>query len=213
HDLRLAAREQRRTMRARSDADLTRDLADVLRAATVRATLLDRDLAANELLVDRLRGLLDVLAGDRVLLHRLVTVGGRRCDRKRQLYLLLDPGEEEMPLGRLELLGVLLGVGQGLEVVLELLADGTRDGLLPKALQDQRQTGADLHPLDDLVLGRLHRQRRTDLLDDLLDRSRPLTQAVRRDPLPDRVAVLALELLGQLGVEPFRLADLQCEVF
>ena len=28
------------------------------------------------------------------------------------------------------------------------------------------------------------------------------------DPLPDRVAVLALELLGELDVEPLRLADL-----
>ena len=70
-------------MRARRNADLARDLADVLRAATVRAALLDGDLAADELLVDRLGGLLDVLPRNRVLDRRLVAVGRRRPDRER----------------------------------------------------------------------------------------------------------------------------------
>ena len=33
-------------------------------------------------------------------------------DRERQRELLLDPAEEQAPLGRLELLRVLLGLGQ-----------------------------------------------------------------------------------------------------
>ena len=50
-------------VRARRDADLTADGADLLRAAAVRAALVDRDLPAHELLVDRLRGALDELPG------------------------------------------------------------------------------------------------------------------------------------------------------
>src|SRR5207247_11283721 len=59
HDLCLAAREQRRAVRARRDADLAGNRADVLRAAAVRAALLDGDLPPHELLVERLGGLLD----------------------------------------------------------------------------------------------------------------------------------------------------------
>src|SRR6266516_2220624 len=135
------------------------------------------------------------------------------CDRERQLDLLLDPAEEKVPLRGLELLRILLGLGQRLQVVLELLANWALDRLEPDALEDQRKAGADLHPLDDLVLGRLHRQRRTDLLDDLLDRGRALAQAVQGNALADLVAVLALELFRQLAVEPLRLADLPLQVF
>ena len=39
-----------------------------------------------------------------------------------------------------------------------------------------------------------------------------LAQALRLDALPDRVPVRALELGGQLGVEPLRLADLAAQV-
>ena len=67
HDLRLAAREERRAVRARRDADLAVDRADLLGAATVGPALVDRDLLADELLVDRLGGLLDELLRQRVL--------------------------------------------------------------------------------------------------------------------------------------------------
>ena len=50
------------------------------------------------------------------------TVAG--SDRERQLDGLDDAVEEQMPLGRLELFRVLLGLGQGAQVVLELLAHG-----------------------------------------------------------------------------------------
>src|SRR5256885_14732670 len=73
-----------------------------------------------------------------------------------------------MALGGLELLGILLRLGQRLQVVLELVANGAFDSLEPDPLEDQREARPDLHPLDDLVLGRFHRQRRAELLDDLL---------------------------------------------
>ena len=53
-DLRLAAREQAGAVRARVDADLDLDRPDLLRAAAVRPPLVDRDLLADEVLVDRL---------------------------------------------------------------------------------------------------------------------------------------------------------------
>src|SRR5205085_11677381 len=54
HDLRLSTREEGRAVRPRRDRDLARDRADLLGAAAVRPPLLDRDLAPDELLVDRL---------------------------------------------------------------------------------------------------------------------------------------------------------------
>ena len=71
HDLRLPAREEGRAVRARRDADLGLDRADLLRAAPVGAPLVDRDLLADEVLVDRLGSALHVLLGDRVLDRRL----------------------------------------------------------------------------------------------------------------------------------------------
>ena len=66
HDLRLAAGEERRAVRARADADLAGDRADLRLGAAVRAPLLDRDLLADEVLVDRLGRLLDVVLRERV---------------------------------------------------------------------------------------------------------------------------------------------------
>ena len=62
HDLRLAAGEERGPVHARRDRDLALDRADLLGAATVRPALLDRDLLADDVLVDRLRRALDELA-------------------------------------------------------------------------------------------------------------------------------------------------------
>ncbi len=123
HDLRLAAREERRAVRPRRDSDLALDRADLLRVATVGPVLLDRDLAAHDLLVDRLGRALDELLRERVLDHRALAVDRRRADRERQLDALDDPVEEQLALRRLELLRVLLGLGQRAQVVLELLAD------------------------------------------------------------------------------------------
>src|SRR3954454_1734450 len=67
HDLRLSAGEEGRPVRARRDADLGVDRADLVGGTTVRATLVDGDLLADELLVDRLAGLLDELLRHRVL--------------------------------------------------------------------------------------------------------------------------------------------------
>ena len=66
-----------------------------------------------------------------------------------------------------------------------------------------------LEAAEDVLVGRLHGERRCELLDDLSRRPRGLAQAVLLDPRPDRVAVLALELLRQRRVEPLRLAGLR----
>src|SRR5207245_10246433 len=65
-DLRLASREQAGAVRTRVDAHLDVDWPDLLRAAAVGAPLVDRDLLADEVLVDRLGGLLDVALRDAV---------------------------------------------------------------------------------------------------------------------------------------------------
>src|SRR5207248_8088918 len=57
-DLRLAAREQAGAVRTWVDADLDLDRPDLLGAAAVRAALVDGDLLADEVLVDRLARLL-----------------------------------------------------------------------------------------------------------------------------------------------------------
>ena len=76
HDLRLAAGEEARAVRARADRHLAGDRADLLLGAAVGAALLDRDLLADEVLVDRLGGLLDVVLGQRVLDDRVAAVSG-----------------------------------------------------------------------------------------------------------------------------------------
>ena len=67
--------------------------ADLLGAATVGPALVDRDLLADEVLVDRVGRLLDVRAGDRVL--RVLDALG---DRERQLDVLDDPAVEDVAL-------------------------------------------------------------------------------------------------------------------
>ena len=68
HDLRLAAREQARAVRARSRSPTSHVIGRISSGlAAVGPLLLDRDLAPDELLVDRLGGLLHVVLRDRVL--------------------------------------------------------------------------------------------------------------------------------------------------
>ncbi len=77
HDLRLAAGEEARAVGARHDRHLDLDRADLRRSPAVGATLVDRDLLADEALVDRLARLLDVALRERVLDGRLaVDVAG-----------------------------------------------------------------------------------------------------------------------------------------
>jgi hypothetical protein len=92
-DLRLAAGEDRRAVRPRRDVDLAADRPDLLGAATVGATLLDRDLATDEILVDRLGRLLQELLRDRVpgcgtRSCRRLGVAGRRAAREREPRLV-----------------------------------------------------------------------------------------------------------------------------
>src|SRR5205823_1894271 len=104
HDLGLASGEERRAVRARADADLALDRADLLGPAAVRPVLVDGDLPPHELLVDRLRRLLDVALRERVLDRRALAVDRRRPDREGQLDGLDDALEEKVALRRLQLL-------------------------------------------------------------------------------------------------------------
>ena len=86
-------------MCARADLHLGRDRADLLLGASVRTTLVDRDLLADEVLVDGLERALDALLRLRVLDGRLA-LGRRGADRERQLDLLEDAIEEQIALRR-----------------------------------------------------------------------------------------------------------------
>src|SRR5206468_5193434 len=115
-------------------------------------------------------------------------------------------------LRRLELFRVLLGLGEGAQVVLELLAYRAENGLEALALEDHREAGAHLDLPADVLLGRVHRERRAEVGDELLDDRPRLAQARLADALLEPRAVLALELLGELGVEPLLLAGLAPQV-
>src|SRR5205823_6295699 len=112
------------------------DRTDLLRSATVRTELLDSDLPADELLVDRLCGPLHVGLRERVLRRRGLPVADGRADRKRQRHRLDDPVEEELALRRLQLLRVLFGIRERPQVGLDLLAQRREHGLEPRALED-----------------------------------------------------------------------------
>ena len=188
HDLRLPAREEPGPVRARAHAHLALDRADLLRGAAVRPPLLDRDLLPDEILVDRLARALDVLPRLRVL-HRRLALGRRRADRERQLDGLEDALEEEVALRGLELLRVLLGVRQLLEVGEELLPHRALDRGEPRLLEDRRERGANLRAPDDVVLGGRHRDRRRELGDELVHGGGRLAEPLLGDRGANRVAV------------------------
>ena len=208
HDLRLAAGEEARAVGAGHDRHLDLDRADLRRSPAVGATLLDRDLLADEALVDRLARLLDVALRQRVLDCGLAVDGGR-ADRERQLDALDDVLEEQVALRRLELLRVLLGVGEPPQLVLELLANDRLDRDRALLLEDLRQRHANLQLAEDLRLVGVERRSADFLLDDLLDDRGRLAEALLLDALPDLVAVRGLEPLGDGRVEPLRLALLR----
>src|SRR5207249_9765963 len=82
------------------------------------------------------------------------------------------------------------------------------DGLEPQVLGDESEALPHLHRPDDVVLGRVHAERRDHFLEDRAG----LAQALDADPAANLVAVRGLELLRHLRVEPLRLADLAPEV-
>src|SRR4029079_8587514 len=102
----------------------------------------DRDLLADELLGDRLGGLLHELLREAVLDRGGLALDGSRADRERKLELLDDPVEEQVPLRGLELLGVLLGLGQRAKLIAVLLADRLDRGLEAKPLEQHVETRA-----------------------------------------------------------------------
>ena len=188
HDLRLAAREERGAVGARADLHLGRDVTDLLLGASVRTALVDRDLLADEVLVDRLGRALDELLRLRVL-DRGLALGRRGADRERQLDLLEDAVVEEVALRRAELLRVLLGVRELAEVGEELLAKRPFDGREARLLEDRCEARADLRPLRHVVLGRRHRHGRGELLDERVDDGARLADPVLGDRGANGVAV------------------------
>ncbi len=206
-DLRLAPREQARAVRARSEPDLDADRADLLRAPAVGAALVDGDLLADDVLVDRVRRLLDPRLGGRVLAVRLPV-----RDRERQLDSLDDPVVEEAALAGLQVLGVLLRVGQLAQLALELLAHGALDGDETLLVEHEGEAGLDLHLPDHVVLGRVERDVRADLVHDLVDDRAGRRQALLLDSLPDRIAMGGFELGRQRRVDPLGLSDLSAQL-
>src|SRR5207253_10112618 len=133
-------------------------------------------------------------------------------DRERQLDVLDDPVEEERALGGPELLRVLLGLRQRAQLVLELLANRADHRVQALLLEDQAEARAYLQLPDDVRLRRLDRQRRRQLVHQLLDDRTALAEPDLVEPLPDRVAVILLQLARQLEIEPLRLADLAAQI-
>src|SRR5919204_325099 len=72
------------------------------------------------------------------------------------------------------------------------------------ALEDHREARPDLHPPDDLVLRRVHRHRRTDLLDGLLDGRRSLAQPFGQSGRIGRSIMRAVRIAFSVG-RPSRL--------
>src|SRR5438105_10740340 len=210
--LRLAAREEAGAVCTRVDADLDLDRTDLLGAAAVGPPLVDRDLLADEILVDRLGRLLDVVPRQAVLDCRALAVDRRRADREGQLDACDDVLEEQVALGRLQLLRVLLGVRERTQVGLELLAHRAFDRDETLLLEQHVHARADLRLVLDVLLGRVHRHLARELRRELVDDRGRLAQADALDALPDRVPVSRLELLGELHVEPLRLARLAAQV-
>ena len=127
-------------------------------------TLVDRDLLADEALVDRLGGLLDVALRERVLDAGASpsAVAGPTGNGSSTVSMIRS--KSRLPLRRLELLRVLLGVGERTQVVLELLAHRR-----PRRRRAAASRGAasrlarTCSSLRDVVLGRVHRERGREL--------------------------------------------------
>ena len=111
-----------------------------------------------------------------------------------QIDRLDDPVEEQRPLRRLQLLRVLFGLGERLEVVFELLPDRLLDGRQADLVEQHVQRHLVLELAEDVVLGRAHVERRALLVEDLLDDRAALTQAVVLDLLADPVTDPLLEV-------------------
>ena len=193
-------------MRTRLDGDFNLDRADLLFRATVGAPLVNGDLRADEALVDRVGRLLDVPLRCRVEAVLFAT-------RERERNALEDAAVEQVRLRRLEVLRVLLRVGQVLQVGAELLAHRTLNGSCPLLLDDLLKRHPHLKRTTHVGFGRLHRDDASFTLDDLGDDCTRGRDAVRLNARSDLGAVLGIDLLRDGGIEPLRLTGLCAEVF
>ena len=133
-------------------------------------------------------------------------------DRERELHLLEDAAVEDVALAGLELLRVLLGVGQAPQVVLELRADGALDDLEALCLEQHLEPVPHLELADDVVLAGLHRDRGRLLGEQVVDDLDGVLDPVLGDAALDGLALTSGEVGVQLEVDPLGLADLAREL-
>ena len=119
---------------------------------------------------------------------------------------------EEVLLGRLQLLRVLLGLGQRPQIGLELLAHRGLDDRGALLLEHLCERHPHLELADDVLLRRLHREPAGLALEDVGDGSGALVQAVLAKLRDDLLAVPRVDLLGHGVVEPLRLPGLRAEL-
>ena len=93
--LRLAAREQRRAVRARQRLDVDRDLADLALGAAVRALLVDGDALADDLLLERVERELRAPGGTRRIRARRPARSTSRAPPPRRPWS--RPGDRACP--------------------------------------------------------------------------------------------------------------------
>ena len=180
-------------MRARADLNLGRDVPDLLLRASVRTPLVDRDLLADEVLVDRFGRTLDELPRLRVLDRRLA-LGRSGTHREGQLDLLEDPVEEQVALCGAKLLRVLLRVGQLAEVAEELLAERPFDGSEPRASRGSQRSSSESVPASSCPPRSSSSRLPVTLLDERLDDGARLLDAVPGDRCANGLAVRCVEL-------------------
>ena len=212
-DLRLAALEQAGAVRARVDADLDLDRPDLLGAAAVRAALVDGDLLADEVLVDRLARLLDVALRRASPSRRPVAVGRCRADRERQLTSSTICSKSRCRFADLSCFE-------------SCSASVSARSSSPNCSRTGPSTAAErCFSSSGWSAARTCIWRVMSSSVESIESARAsspsssstiapaLAEADGLDPLPDRVAVVALELGGEVEVEPLRLAGLAAQLF
>ena len=206
HDLRLAAGEEARAVGARHDRHLDLDRADLRRSPAVRPTLVDRDLLADEALVDRLARLLDVALRQRVLDGRLAVDGRRRrpgTAARRSRRSARRAGCRFADLSSFESCSASVSPRSSFSNCSRTTASTATERCFSRIWASDMRTCSS---------PKTSPRRRPStacadfLLDDLLDDRSRLAEAVLLDALPDRWPYVALEPLGDGRVEPLRLA-------
>ena len=139
--------------------------ADLLLGATVRTALVDRDLLADEVLVDRLERALDELLRRRVLDAGSPSAGSPPTGNgsSSSSRMRLRRRSRFADLSSFESCSASVSSRRSRNCSRTALDRGER------LLEDRGEARADLRPLRHVVLGRGHRDRWREALDELLD--------------------------------------------